>query len=627
MKLGIFRLIFLLLPAPMFAQVDTVIYLDPVEIKEISGNTVSEYGSQKNISESTLEKIPGKELSAIIRSQTTWFIRSYGVTGIASISAKGASASQNMVLWNGVPVNNPMLGQVDLNLLNLFHTKHIRFSQNDPGSSAGYGTIGAVLDIRDRRSEDQVNNWEFYGKLASFKNHTTSLSYTAKIRSIEIGNTLYFDQGQNNFPYKSEGTEEKKYISHSAHATRGFRQSYYLSKRKNQNSSLHLWLQRTYREIPPTTTQNTSAAEQWDGLGRFVFNHDILHKSTMIHFTAAWMDEFLRYRDIDLQQDDKSHFRRGYFEGKVKNIFSSIHSLDVSLRLSYDMAVAPAYNQSRSALHQQFQVTYSGELGGHHIIASLAEQSISGKNFQYIPALSLIKHWNSIISTNLLLQRNIRNPTLNDRYWVPGGNPDLKSEHGWTEAFQLIFKGNPKDQGRSTRLSAEVFHRYIKDWILWAAIDNSPFFHTSNIAAIRSFGAELKASYGYKIKEGKLDFDLGYSFVRSRNEVSIKIPSIEEGQQLYYIPKHQMRLNMEYSSKHWYTGMFYAYTDKSKGINEVLPAYFTMDLYINKIVNIKKTKTRIGFYIQNLTDTQYRLVERRPMPGRNLGISFKTGNL
>jgi len=45
------------------------------------------------------------------------FFKQYGVTGSSTISRRGADANQTQINWNGLPVNNPMLGMSDFNTL------------------------------------------------------------------------------------------------------------------------------------------------------------------------------------------------------------------------------------------------------------------------------------------------------------------------------------------------------------------------------------------------------------------------------------------------------------------------------------------------------------------------------
>jgi len=68
------------------------------------------------------------------------------------------------------------------------------------------------------------------------------------------------------------------------------------------------------------------------------------------------------------------------------------------------------------------------------------------------------------------VSRNYRFPTLNDLYFLPGGNPDLKNEHGFSYdagvSFDVGKKGVYKLGG-----SASWFDSYIDDWIIWLPDD------------------------------------------------------------------------------------------------------------------------------------------------------------
>lgn len=64
------------------------------------------------------------------------------------------------------------------------------------------------------------------------------------------------------------------------------------------------------------------------------------------------------------------------------------------------------------------------------------------------------------------VSRNFRFPTLNDLYFLPGGNPDLKKEHGISyDGRRFVRRG----RGGSYSLHGEAtwFDSYIDDWIVW----------------------------------------------------------------------------------------------------------------------------------------------------------------
>ena len=61
--------------------------------------------------------------------------------------------------------------------------------------------------------------------------------------------------------------------------------------------------------------------------------------------------------------------------------------------------------------------------------------------------------------------RNYRYPTLNDRYYQPGGNPDLRPEHGFTYDGGISFALGGEAEGYTLRGEATLFDSHIDDWI------------------------------------------------------------------------------------------------------------------------------------------------------------------
>src|SRR5690242_16953941 len=77
-------------------------------------------------------------LSDKLSTAVPLYLKSYGNNQLSTISIRGTTASQTAVLWNGININSPTLGQSDLALLPLylFDELSIRYG----GSSALYGS-------------------------------------------------------------------------------------------------------------------------------------------------------------------------------------------------------------------------------------------------------------------------------------------------------------------------------------------------------------------------------------------------------------------------------------------------------------------------------------------------------
>ncbi|MDX1439106.1 MAG: TonB-dependent receptor plug domain-containing protein, partial [Rubricoccaceae bacterium] len=53
----------------------------------------------------------------LLESRSSLFIRRYGSSGLASLTLRGSTASQTLVLLDGQRLGDPQLGQLDLSLL------------------------------------------------------------------------------------------------------------------------------------------------------------------------------------------------------------------------------------------------------------------------------------------------------------------------------------------------------------------------------------------------------------------------------------------------------------------------------------------------------------------------------
>ena len=68
------------------------------------------------IDSSILMNYSHSTLADLLSENSEIFIKSYGMGGTATPSFRGTGASHTQIDWNGININNPMLGQSDLSL-------------------------------------------------------------------------------------------------------------------------------------------------------------------------------------------------------------------------------------------------------------------------------------------------------------------------------------------------------------------------------------------------------------------------------------------------------------------------------------------------------------------------------
>ncbi|MDE5839285.1 MAG: TonB-dependent receptor, partial [Muribaculaceae bacterium] len=227
--------------------------------------------------------------------------------------------------------------------------------------------------------------------------------------------------------------------------------------------------------------------------------------------------------------------------------------------------------------------------------------------------------------------RNYRYPTLNDLYFMPGGNPDLRDERGWTYDAGAAFEAS-QNHLFSARLSATWFDSRIDDWIIWLPTIKG-FFSPRNVKSVHAYGIELNgdASITFR-KDWNFDLNTSYSWTPSIN-TGERISAADEsvGKQLPYIPRHSASASLRASWKSWginYKWHFYSerftMTSNASTLTGDLPGYSISNVTLNKSLNIKPITIQIKLALNNIFNTEYLSILSRPMPGFNteLFLSF-----
>jgi iron complex outermembrane receptor protein len=219
-------------------------------------------------------------------------------------------------------------------------------------------------------------------------------------------------------------------------------------------------------------------------------------------------------------------------------------------------------------------------------------------------------------------------------YFLPGGNPNLKKESGWTYDAGLAFAVG-KQGVYNLSGSATWFDSYISDWIIWLPTTKG-FFSPRNIKDVHAYGVELKADALFQLSENwKLDLSGSFSWTPSINHGEPLSPADQSiGKQLPYVPEYTASVIGKLSYKTFsfmYKWNYYSerYTMSSNDITLTgkLPDYFMSNISVEKLLLFDWADISLKFNINNLFNEDYLSVLSRPMPGINfqlfLGITPK----
>jgi iron complex outermembrane receptor protein len=120
--------------------------------------------------------------------------------------------------------------------------------------------------------------------------------------------------------------------------------------------------------------------------------------------------------------------------------------------------------------------------------------------------------------------RNYHHPTLNDMYWQPGGNPDLRPEEGHTGELSLLWSAAAEERSVSTSLTS--YYSRISDWILWLP-GFKGYWEPVNLAEVRSYGLEYQLAAELKVRRTRLRLHGNMALSHTRD--FSRVPGDREG--------------------------------------------------------------------------------------------------
>ncbi|MEO1253359.1 MAG: TonB-dependent receptor plug domain-containing protein, partial [Bacteroidota bacterium] len=199
LKVG-FQILVCCLSVVCVAQ-DSVRVLEEVDIVGID---LSKFSSG-----TVLQKLEASSSGSLldIGDNTTIHFKNYGNQQLSTIAFRGTSANHTNVIWNGLQVNSPTLGQTDFSVWPYFLTDQITIQYGGGSSLFGSGAIGGsvIIDNSVMRKDSLLTLYNAYG---SFGQYDGGLKFQYEISDrLTIESKGFLSKIENNFPLEGGGRQ------------------------------------------------------------------------------------------------------------------------------------------------------------------------------------------------------------------------------------------------------------------------------------------------------------------------------------------------------------------------------------------------------------------------------------
>jgi iron complex outermembrane receptor protein len=626
-------------PKKSFSQTDTLQQVTILGYKEL------QTASNEQKIDSTLQQFyKHTNLQHLLQLHSNVFVKNYGVSTLSTISIRGSSAAQTAVRWQGININNAMTGITDLSTIpvSLFEECSIQY-----GSQANNNSMSGGINLANP-TPMFVKNHKASVAFGYESLHNQSIATQATISNKHIANTLkvHYLQGQNRYSFFNIDKDRQDTLTHAHQTQWGLLNDFHWRINPFHLFSIHSWVQTSKRDIPPATFENTSAKQEQTTSIRNMLEYNyaaqypfsINSKIGLLHEQYAYQDSliFLRTQASLLtvpfitKLEFKPHYRHTSVVELTANHARLLQPTDATLNRASLMA---SYSIDRFMRRFNIKATMQYEVSDVFTLPLAMSFVVNTKlhnKFQLYASAS----------------RTYRAPTLNELYYNPGGNLNLKPETGNNFEAGLTYKRY------KNKLSIEAeqvaYNRNVQNWIVWYG---NAILTPHNILGVHSRGLESILTLKYELKppmyephdelievvitrstertarpRPSLGLNLLYAYTLSTTEASALPNDYSIGKQIPYVPRYQFKLNPTYSQAHWdiqyimtYTGYRFITTDESQW----LMPYANSNLYLAyRMPASKQHQLQATARIQNIFNADYQGIVGRTMPGRNLSLGL-----
>lgn len=673
MKRGLSIILLFLLPLIMVAQQEEGMSKKIYHINEAqvyADRPMKEIGVQKT----SLDSIKLKEnialsIADVLTFNSSIFVKNYGRATLSTVAFRGTSASHTQVSWNGMKINNPMLGMTDFSMIPSYFIDDASLLHGTSSVNETGGGLGGSVKLSTVPASADGFGLQYIQGVGSFKTFDEFLRLTYGNAKWQVSTRAVLSSSANDFKYRNHDKKENIYDenmniieqyypieTNKSGAFRDFHllQEVYYNTLKGDRFGLNAWYINSNRELPLLTTDYSNDTEfdnrQREQTFRGIITWDHLRSDWKLSAKGGYIYTWMAYdykRDVgngimaDMTRSRSTintiygQAEGEYYIGK-KWLFTASLSAHQHFVTSKDKNIIRQDGDKAIVGYQKGRIELSGAISAKWKpiermgISLVLRDEMYGTTFTpIIPALfidGVICQKGNIVA-KASVSRNYRFPSLNDLYFLPGGNPDLKNESGWSYDAGVSFSAG-KEGVFTISGSATWFDSYIHDWIIWLPTTKG-FFSPKNIKDVHAYGVEIDGKLDWIFaREWKLDIGATFSWTPSINNgepVSIADQSV--GKQLPYVPEYSSSINGRIAWKGWaftYKWCYYSerYTMSSNDISLTgkLPTYFMSNIVLEKNLNFKWADLSLKGAVNNLFNEEYLSVLSRPMPGINFEI-------
>ncbi len=568
-----------------------------------------------------LNDYAGRSLGDLLQQNSGLYLRQYGEGMVASLAIRGTSAGHTAVFWNGLPVNSPSLGQSDFSLIPNEAVDQVAVHLGSTGALYGTDAIGGSVHLNSTLRFNQGHQVQVNQGIGSFGRVNTAVSYGFSNSKWATKTRAYRNYSTNEFKYQDVTRPGFPGTKATNAAVKQWGVVHDMRWNLNDFSQLStaIWYNANDRQIQPLMGSRAQEVQE-DNQLRWVVDYKYFRGPGSLNIKGGWVRDYMLFNRSSTNESNQ-YFLSGEYEWDgAENL-----STKLGLRYTYVDGDLSSYSAEEQRVELYSSMTYR-PVEKLALSLNLRQNMFDGNFVPFTPSLSgqlvLLKDDKQQVLFNAAVSKSYKIPTLNDRFWVPGGKPDLVPEEGISWETGLDYGRKFLNRGQ---LNAGItyYRMNVENWIIW--LPQGSIWSPSNIRTVINQGLEGKLEGSYSFGSLDLNANVQYAYNEARNQTLVNSNDRSFGKQLPYTPLHKMQWNLRAEKGAWafyinqvYTGERFDTTDNES----VVDPYTLWNTGLSRRWEISKLNGSLSFTVFNLLDEQYQAMKLRAMPGRNYQVNL-----
>jgi vitamin B12 transporter len=602
---------------------DSVFTIDKVDVK---ANRLKENytgGTVQVVDSSTLAFYRDNTLASLLTDVTGASVRAYGPAGLSSVSIRGGGAAHTAVIWNGINLQSPMNGGVNLSTIPMALTHNVSVQYGGSGTLYGSGNLSGAIHLSGTDLSKIDNQVKLGGSIGSFGSYGINVSAKVgdKKQHLLVSGTA--SKAQNDFEYTNSAKygSPKEKQTNAQSSLNGASADYQLAISDVWKLNAAVLYSGNDIHVPTRMTDsNVNAETQSDRNVMSSVNLRYITRKGMLVLKNGYMYNQVLYLNPSTQTNTDNHSRSLINELEWKHAIDNCQSLDIGINQCNEKGASDAYGnapvRNRLSLFAFYKLKIADRL---EWTTSLRQEASNSDMFPLVYASGIDININRWLAFKSCASKTYRIPTFNDLYWSDAfakGNPYLLPETGFTGEASLVQSFS--SENRSFTVSESVFANSFKNWIVWLPNDVGTWTPTNKDKGVAK-GIECRANWTKRMSQTKLMAELNYTYTHS----TITSGDSYNQKPMIYVPDHKVGSSMGIDYRSYKALLQINYTGKRYyDSSNTLDPYVMANLHLTRSFKAWDKTLDLTGHVYNINNANYQVMAWYAMPLRHYSLSI-----